>query len=118
ADAEALANRAIEAADRAGQVGLAGTAYLARGVARQDKSEFQLAVEDFQAALAAARRAGDRRLEMHALRWLGGHSPIGLGTPIGECTDRLREGLRVAESLGDRAAEADFLGWLAIIATN
>ena len=29
-----------------------------------------------------------------------------------------RDGLRIAEELGDRGAEADLLGWLAVVATN
>ena len=65
-----------------------------------------------------ARAVGDRRLEMLALRQLGGDVPVALGMPIGYCESHLANGLRLAELLGDQAAAADLLARLAIIATN
>jgi tetratricopeptide (TPR) repeat protein len=61
---------------------------------------------------------GDRRLEMLALRQLGGDAPVAQGLPIGYCEPHLAEGLRLAKLLGDQAAEADLFARLAIIATN
>jgi tetratricopeptide (TPR) repeat protein len=65
-----------------------------------------------------ARAAGDRRLEMLVLRQLGGDVPVSLGKPISYFGSNLETGLRIAESLGDRASEANFLSRLAVIAAN
>ncbi|MDN5856642.1 MAG: hypothetical protein L0K86_28165, partial [Actinomycetia bacterium] len=118
ADAEALFGRALAAAERAAAPELLARALLARGRARASSDAFRTAVGDFQAAASTARSAGDRRSEMHALRELGGISAVVIGTSMDECVARLRAGLRIAESLGDRAAEADLLGYLAVIAGN
>ncbi|MGB6578371.1 MAG: hypothetical protein WBF34_10660 [Streptosporangiaceae bacterium] len=64
------------------------------------------------------RLAHHRRLEMLALRELGGDVPVSLGLPISYYAANLESGLRIAESLGDRASEADMLSRLAIIAGN
>ena len=97
---------------------LIARAYLARGRAREALGSFRAALGDHQAAAATARRAGDRRLEMQALRELGGHTPVISGVAVDECADRLRQGLRIAEALGDPAAQADLLGFLSVLATN
>jgi tetratricopeptide (TPR) repeat protein len=76
------------------------------------------ALADFSEGAAVARAVGDRRLEMLALRQLGGDVPVALGMPIGYCESHLANGLRLAELLGDQAAAADLLARLAIIATN
>src|SRR6185312_17143597 len=72
---------------------------------------------DFHSGLVAARQAGDRRSEMRALWELGGPT-VAHGAPISECVLHLEEGLTIAESLGDRAAQADLLGRLAILNTK
>ena len=55
---------------------------------------------------------------MAVLRQLGGDVPIALGIPPAECVTYLRGGLRRAATLGDRVAEADLRGRLAVLATN
>jgi tetratricopeptide (TPR) repeat protein len=102
ADAEALLSRAL----------------IARGCARNLRGAYRSAVGDFQAGLATAREAGDRRHEVRALRELGGHAPVALGATAGESAGHLEQGLRIALSLGDREAEADLLGRLAILQSN
>ena len=67
-------------------------AYLARGRAREALGSFRAAFGDHQAAAATARQAGDRRLEMLALRELGGHTARSLGVAMDECADRLCAG--------------------------
>jgi tetratricopeptide (TPR) repeat protein len=76
------------------------------------------AFADLTRGVADARAAGDRRLEMLALRELGGDVPVAHGLPISYCAANLESGLRIAESLGDRASEAQLLSRLAIIAAN
>ena len=73
---------------------------------------------DLQGAVATAYAIGDQRLEMVALRALGGDAPIALGRPSADATTHIHRGLRIAMSIGDRAMEADLLARLAIIATN
>jgi tetratricopeptide (TPR) repeat protein len=55
---------------------------------------------------------------MSALRELGGHASLAIGAPVATCSAWLHEGLRIAELLGDRAVEAELLGWLAVMASN
>jgi DNA-binding SARP family transcriptional activator len=118
ADAEALLTDALAMAERVADPELIGRAHHARGQVREALDAFRPALGDFQAALATARLAGDRRLEMLALRELAGYAPVTLGHPIGECVDRAEEGLRIAEALGDRATQADLLGRLAVLAAS
>ena len=118
ADAEALLTSALDAAERAAVPEVTGRAYLARGRVRDALTAYGAAMADFHAAVDTARAVGDRRLEMIGLRELGGDVPIALGLSIVECVDHLRRGLAIAESLADRAMEADLLGRLAVIASN
>ena len=118
ADAVTLLTRALDAAVRAEAPELTGRVHVALGRAREALQEFGKAVDDHRAALAAAREAGDRRLAMTALRELGGDAPVGAGLPVAECVPPLRTGLRHAVALGDRAAEADLLARLAVLATH
>jgi DNA-binding SARP family transcriptional activator/tetratricopeptide (TPR) repeat protein len=118
ADGEALLTDALVAAELAEEPELVGRAHLARGRVREARGAYGPALEDCRAALVTARRAGDRRLEMHTLRELAGHVPVALGHPFVECGDRAREGLRIAEMLGDRAMQADLLARLAVLATS
>ena len=107
ADAVALLDRALDAARRGDEPELVGRVLIARGRAREALERYADALDDHRAALAAAREAGDRRLEMVALRELGGDAVVGAGSPVAECVPPLRSCLRIAAVLGDRAAEAD-----------
>ncbi len=55
---------------------------------------------------------------MLALRELGGDVPVSRGLPISYYATNLASGLRIAESLGDRASEANMLSRLAVIEAN
>ena len=118
ADAEVLLSHALGAAECTGELELVGRVRVARGRAREALEAYQPALDDLRAAASAARQAGDRRLEMVALRELGGDVPFALGLPVEGCVANLRAGLRIAESFGDRAAEADLLARLAIVASH
>jgi tetratricopeptide (TPR) repeat protein len=117
-DSAALATQALEAAERAGAPEVAARARVIRGRAHEAVAVLPAALADFSEGAAVARTVGDRRLEMLALRQLGGDVPVALGMPIGSCESHLANGLRLAELLGDQAAAADLLARLAIIATN
>ncbi len=117
-DSAALATQALEAADRAADLEAVARARVIRGRAHEAMAAVPAAMTDFSEGAAAARAAGDRRLEMLALRQLGGDAPVAHGLPIGYCESHLVSGLRLAEVLGDQAATADLLARLAIIATN
>ena len=118
ADAEALLTLALEAAERTGAPELLCRALLARGHARSVRGAYRAAVVDLRAGWTTAHQAGDRRLEVRALRALGGHAPLALGAPARESGAHLQQGLRIAQSLGDRAAEADLLARLAVLQSN
>jgi DNA-binding SARP family transcriptional activator/tetratricopeptide (TPR) repeat protein len=117
-DSAALASQALEAAERAGAPEAGARARVIRGRAHEAVAALPAALADFSEGAAVARAVGDRRLEMLALRQLGGDVPVALGMPIGYCESHLANGLRLAELLGDQAAAADLLARLAIIATN
>jgi DNA-binding SARP family transcriptional activator/tetratricopeptide (TPR) repeat protein len=117
-DSAALATQALEAADRADAPEVGARARVIRGRAHEAMAEAPAALADFSEGAAAARAVGDRRLEMLALRQLGGDVPVTLGRSVGYCESHLGKGLRLAELLGDQAAAADLLARLAIIATN
>jgi DNA-binding SARP family transcriptional activator len=117
-DSAALATQALEAAQRAGDREAGARARVIRGRAHEAMAELPAALADFSEGAAAAHAVGDRRLEMLALRQLGGDVPVARGMPIGYCESHLAEGLRLAELLGDQAAAADLLARLAIITTN
>jgi DNA-binding SARP family transcriptional activator len=117
-DSAALATQALEAADRADAPEVGARARVIRGRAHEAMAEAPAALADFSEGAAAARAVGDRRLEMLALRQLGGDVPVTLGMSVGYCESHLTQGLRLAELLGDQAAAADLLGRLAIIAAN
>jgi tetratricopeptide (TPR) repeat protein len=117
-DSAALATQALEAAQRVGDREAGARAHVIRGRAHEAMAELPAALADFSEGAAAAHAVGDRRLEMLALRQLGGDVPVARGMPIGYCESHLAEGLRLAELLGDQAAAADLLARLAIITTN
>jgi DNA-binding SARP family transcriptional activator/tetratricopeptide (TPR) repeat protein len=116
-DAEALATEALAAAESCGDAELEARAVFARGRAREAAGRNEAAFSDLTRAVEQARAAGDRRLEMGVLVGLGGDVPASLGLPVEDYASNVERGLRIAESLGDRAAEADFLSRLAILAT-
>lgn len=115
-DAALLAGRAVEAARRAGEPALVARSLMARGRSRVVLADFPAAYDDQRTALDRAREAGDRRLEMLALRELGGHA--GIAVSMTAATDFLSDGLRIAESLGDHAMQARFQAWLAVLSSN
>jgi DNA-binding SARP family transcriptional activator/tetratricopeptide (TPR) repeat protein len=117
-DAITLSSQALEAAERAGDTHAHARALILRGRAREAAGAHVTALTDLTLGAADARAAGDRRLEMLALRELGGDVPASRGLPISFYVSNLERGLRIAESTGDRAIEADLLGRLAIIAAN
>jgi tetratricopeptide (TPR) repeat protein len=117
-DAVLLAARSLEAADRVAAAEVAVRALITRGRAHEAMGDHAAALADFTEGAERARASGDRRQEMHAMRELGGDTPVALGLPITYCESHLMTGLQIAESLGDRAGQADLLGRLAIIATN
>jgi DNA-binding SARP family transcriptional activator/tetratricopeptide (TPR) repeat protein len=117
-DAAALATQALDAAERVGDVEVSARALLLRGRAHEATGAIAAALADLIQGADGARAAGDRRLEMIALRELGGDVPVSGGLPISYCAAHLERGLRIAESLGDRASEANMLSRLAIIAAN
>ena len=117
-DAITLSSQALEAAERGGDTEAHARALILRGRAREAVGAHVTALTDLTLGAADARAAGDRRLEMLALRELGGDVPASRGLPISFYVSNLERGLRIAESTGDRAIEADLLGRLAIIAAN
>jgi DNA-binding SARP family transcriptional activator len=117
-DAAALATQALEAGERVADAEVSARALVLRGRALQAVGANAAALADLTRGADGARAAGDRRLEMHALRELGGDVPVSRGKPISYYASNLESGLRIAESLGDRASEATFLSRLAVIAAN
>src|SRR5207253_11465762 len=93
-------------------------ARLARGRVREALAEYRHAYEDHSAALALARRAGERSLEMETLRELGGDVLVGLGRPAREAIPHLQDALPLAEQVGDTFAQVDVLSRLTVIWTN
>ena len=118
ADAVALLDQARSAAEQTEDPGLVGRVCVARARAREALGRYTSALADHHAALAAAREAGDRRLEMTALRELGGDAAVGAGLPADDCVPPLRTCLRIAAVLGDRTAEADARARLAVLAAH
>ena len=117
-DAAELVTRGLDAAERVGDLEIRGRALVIRGRANEARANYEDAVADLQGAVATAYAIGDQRLEMVALRALGGDAQIALGRPSVDATTHVHRGLRIAMSIGDRAMEADLLARLAIIATN
>jgi DNA-binding SARP family transcriptional activator/tetratricopeptide (TPR) repeat protein/energy-coupling factor transporter ATP-binding protein EcfA2 len=114
-DAILLATRALAIAVELGDPELRGRALVVRGRANDAAAHFAAALDDFTSARDAARRAGDRRLQMTVLRELSGDVPVALGRPPADCEPTLAEGLALAATLGDRGMEADLLGRLTVL---
>ena len=116
-DAQGLLDRALGVATAA--TGTRVRALLTRAAVHDVRTDFAATLEDAADALALARRSGDRRLEMAALRVQGGDAAVGLGSVADEdIVAPLELGLRLAADLGDRRAEADFTSRLAILESS
>lgn len=111
-DATALFDRALGDAEDAS---LRARILLARSRAHEASTAYAAALVDIEEALALAQRAGDPRLELAALRFLGGDVPVALRRPMGDVRVRLEAGLHLATRLGDRGAEADFTTRLIVL---
>ncbi len=116
ADAQALLDRALDAALQAADPALTGRVRLVRARASEVLGHFAAAMDDLHAAVGDARAAGDRRLELAALRQSAGDAPSALGQP--ERERHLDDARILADRLGDAAALADLLGWQAVVAVN
>ena len=117
-DAIALASQALEAAEHGGVAEVAARAAFVRGRALEASGDHLAAFADLNEGAAGARAAGDRRLEMLLLRELGGDVPVSVGRKVSDYVPNLERGLRIAESIGDRSAQANLLARLAILAAN
>ncbi len=117
-DAEELLGRSLDIAGQTADVEVTGRALVARSAALSSRGAYREAVADLESAVATAQATGDQRLEMVALRALGGEVAIARAQPVERTTSYLQRGLHIAKSLGDRAVEADLLAWLAVIASN
>ncbi|MDT4973576.1 MAG: hypothetical protein QOG22_3719 [Pseudonocardiales bacterium] len=118
ADAERLLTNALAAAESAHDVELRARIHVARGLVREVLAAYRDAERDLWDGARLARDAHDARLEMRALRGLGGDVTVALGRPIAECVTLLDDALHIAGSLADRASEADVLARLAVLACN
>jgi DNA-binding SARP family transcriptional activator len=101
-----------------GDAEVAARALLVRGRAREAAGESPAALADLTRSLADSREAGDRRLEMLVLRELGGDVPVSLGQSLGTVEAQLTGGLRIAQALGDQAAQANLLSRLTVLAAT
>ncbi len=117
ADAEVLATQALSIAERLDEAELLGRAHLARGHARDASSAHEDSLVDLRAAVSAARRAGDLRLEMTALRAAGGDVTVTVVDDVAEIEQPLHRMLAIARSLGDAGAQADALTRLTVFWT-
>ncbi len=115
-DAEALADLALQAATALGDAELMGRSLLVRGHGRDARSAHDQAHQDFVEAGAAARDAGDVRLEMAALRASSGDVMVTVARTVTDIENPLLRMLDIARALGDGGAEADALSRLAILA--
>ncbi len=114
-DATALFDRSVSAAD---DPALRARALLMRSRAHEAATSYAAGLADIEEALALSRVAADRRLEMTALRSLGGDIPVALNRPMAEIGRQLEEGLHLASALGDRRAEADFTTRLIVLESS
>jgi DNA-binding SARP family transcriptional activator/tetratricopeptide (TPR) repeat protein len=90
-------------------------ALLVRGRVHEAAMRWSAAIDDIDAALAWARRGGERRLELAALRARGGDAAVGAQLGAEELLGPLEDGVRLAAELGDRRAEADFATRLTVL---
>ncbi len=104
-DAAALATQALEAGERVADAEVSARALVLRGRAHHATGAHAAALADLTRGADEARMAGDRRLEMLALYELGTDIPVQRGLPVSYYMSNLENGLRIAESLGDRASD-------------
>ncbi len=90
-------------------------ALLARSAVHEARTSYDAALADVEATLELARASGDRRLLMAALRARGGDPAVALRHRSTDVAGHLEAGLRLAEELGDRRAEADFTTRLTVL---
>ncbi len=114
-DATGLYDRALSAAQ---DPALRARVLLARAVAHEASTAYDAGLVDIESALGLAREAGDRRLEMSALRALGGDVPVALHVSMADVGGHLEAGLHLASGLGDRRAEADFTTRLIVLESS
>jgi DNA-binding SARP family transcriptional activator/tetratricopeptide (TPR) repeat protein len=114
-DAAALLGRAAAAARTGADDDLLARVLLSRARVWEALTDFETSLADIDEALRLARATGSKRMEMMALRALGGDVLVGLHRPADEPFAHLTNGLRLAGELGDRVAEADFGGRLAVL---
>jgi DNA-binding SARP family transcriptional activator/tetratricopeptide (TPR) repeat protein len=117
-DAGALLERAAAAARTGGDDDLLARVLLSRARVWEALTDFEPSLADIDEALRLARAAGNKRMEMMALRARGGDALVGLHRPAAEPFQHLTDGLRLAGELADRVAEADFAGRLAVLETS
>ncbi|MCW2847485.1 MAG: hypothetical protein JWR90_1459 [Marmoricola sp.] len=114
-DATGLYDQALAAAE---EPSLRARVLLARAVAHEASTAWETGLADIEEALALARAGSDRRLEMHALRALGGDIPVALHLSMADVGRHLGAGLQLATGLGDRRAEADFTTRLIVLESS
>jgi DNA-binding SARP family transcriptional activator/tetratricopeptide (TPR) repeat protein len=114
-DAAALLDRAAAAARTGADDDLLARVLLSRARVWEALTDFETSLADIDEALQLARGVGSKRIEMKALRARGGDVLVGLRHPAAEPFAHLSDGLRLAGELGDRVAEADFGGRLAVL---
>ena len=128
-DAIALSTQALGAAERGADEELRVRTLVLRGCAQEATGAYDAAFGDLTLGAAAARAVGDPRLELRAISELGRSRPWSVkagaaapavpgGAPIDYYMANLASGLRTAESLGDRASEADLLSQMAVASAN
>jgi DNA-binding SARP family transcriptional activator/tetratricopeptide (TPR) repeat protein len=114
-DASALLDRAAAAASNTEDHDLLARVLLSRARVWEALTEFEPSLADIDEALLLANASGNKRMKMMALRARGGDALVGLHRPAAEAYAALTDGLRLAGELGDRVAEADFGGRLAVL---
>lgn len=117
-DAIKLLGSAIDTANLTSDVEIRARALILRSRAHAARADYPAAMVDIEAAARDAREIGDQRLEVVALRALGGEVPTALGRPVADCVGHLERGLVLAAALSDHAMEADLQAWLAVLAVN
>jgi class 3 adenylate cyclase len=88
---------------------------LQRGRMRFRTGDIACAREDFEAALGAARRSGDRALEMEALNALG---ILQLGSSLTAAAESHEAALEIASELDDTVGQTNALDRLAVISAH
>ena len=108
---EARAKLGLEAAREPALRGL----LVQRGKMRWRTGDVSGARRDFEAALDAAQRAGDRVTELEALNELG---IVSLRSDLGAAARSHEAALEIARELGDAAAETSALDRLSVISSH